>query len=266
GPGRRRTRAGVRGGRTLGHVDLRIGRRCALRLRGATCGGLRDLRRRPSHARHPVDEVAGTGGVLGDGGLFGLVVRVGAGDPGLGGEVAVRRDDVRAGGGGGLLVLGLLALLAAAAHGGVLDAAEDGLAEEVVVGAGVLEVARGGGGTLRRGRRSASDGRGRRSVLLLRPFSVVDRCDQGRRRLELVLHGRLGRGHRGRGGARRGGRRCGGGRRRDRCGSGFGCRLWGVGRLGSGLPGGRLRRGAGSGGVLRRGLLRLGGGGILRRR
>src|SRR5699024_6960615 len=141
----------------------------------------------------------------------------------------------------------LVVLLLGPADRRVLDAAEDGLAEQVVVRAGVLELARRVGGRCGAPCRGATR---RRDGLAVLGVLVVDRRDLRHRRLELVLR-RAARGivlrvgGRDRGRRRGGGRRCRCGRRprRDRCAGR--CR----GSIGGGLDGGvgRCRGGIGGG-------------------
>src|SRR5699024_9714000 len=115
----------------------------------------------------------------------------------------------------------LVVLLLGPADRRVLDAAEDSLAEQVVVRAGVLELARRVGGRCGAPCRGATR---RRDGLAVLGVLVVDRRDLRHRRLELVLR-RAARGivlrvgGRDRGRRRGGGRRCRCGRRprRDRC-------------------------------------------------
>ena len=244
--GRHRRRPGGRRRGALRHVDLRIGGRGSTRWRSCTTGsGLRDLGSCTTDPRHPVDELSHRGcrrrgrsgescGVLPLG--LGFVLRLGLGHGGL-----LDR-------GGGALVSGVLLVVVLLADGGVLDPAEDGLAEEVVVIAGAVQIAdhagaggggdRGGGGD-----HSLVDLGARAGVVLfvLRLLlAVVDRGDQCHRRGVVALVRWI------RGGDRRrhlrGRYGCGGRRLRSgrcRCGR---FRTWRGGRGGAGRALGCLRR------------------------
>src|SRR5699024_6206310 len=146
---------------------------------GASGRRLCDLRGGAAHSGNPVDELARSGRA----GWFRLGIRGGAGvglrGGGSGGQRAARGVAVLCRGRALIVVL-----LLGPAERRVLAAAEDGLAEQVVVRAGVLELARRVGGRCGAPCRGATR---RRDGLAVLGVLVVDRRDLRHRRLELVL-------------------------------------------------------------------------------